>query len=281
MFRKRTKKVFPEGTFIPKPSRIASILHLSIAFTVLLGVILSPFLQDLFVYKSHTLLFDHVMGKTNSNPILERNFERFSKLPFSIQQNVLDSYTQIKNEFPLTFLEKAQKSLRLIKSLSLYTTLWILLSIIIPILILKKREGAEKAAYLLPLMVLLLLLSYPTVTKVQPSLYPSEEKIIKEFLKEPLSSDISIQYEQLSKGWKLYLIKEWSQKTPSQNPSEFEMQVEEGDFLFHLNFLLQSKPSSSSSILLYYLLFFWSLFYVYIVNRYHYKKVAFILPNVI
>ena len=92
---------------------------------------------------------------------------------------------------------------------------WIFFSIVIPILLLLKREGAKQAAWLLPLLVIAYGVDNHMTGKVPPvqpdaHLFPSEEVIVKTYLAAPMGSSPEIQREQLEKGWKRYLIEKWS-----------------------------------------------------------------------
>ena len=62
MFRKRTKKIYPPGTFIPTPARVCAIIQLCVAFTVLIWNMATPFAGELFNVKSKMILYHDVMG---------------------------------------------------------------------------------------------------------------------------------------------------------------------------------------------------------------------------
>lgn len=281
MFRKRMKKEFPPGTFIPLPARVAAIIQLCLAFSFLLWLISQPFMGDLFRVKSQMLVYQDVMGinpySNEKTERLERNALLFSHLPLAQKENLLEKYAALQKELNQTFFQKMQKLIRIFTiERSPFELAWILLSIFIPVLLLKRVEGAANAAWLLPALALLFLFDnqFHGIKEIEPEkdIFPSEQVIIRNYLEEPLSHDVLIQKTQLTRGWNLYLIRNWTQATASKNPFIFQQQAEEGEFWFNVkrlsffNLSVSNSPVKKSLYVLC-LYFVWNLFFAWLVNR--------------
>ena len=150
MFRKRVRKEFPPGTFISTPARVMAILQLCVAFTLIAWHAGEPFLGDLFNIKSKLVVYQFVLGIKN-----EANAERFARLPAIQRQQIERNYNTLQKQYNLPFWDKLKRSFEIIFfGIPSFELAWILLSIIIPILLLKKVEGAVQAVWLLPLATL-------------------------------------------------------------------------------------------------------------------------------
>ena len=116
----KKKKQFPPGTFIPTPARVAAIIQLCLAFSVILWCAGQPFMGELFAIKSKMILYQSVMGspdllkKGKDDPKLaarlERNAERFASLPLDQKQQLIRSYEQLHNKAEAPFLTKLWRS---------------------------------------------------------------------------------------------------------------------------------------------------------------------------
>lgn len=296
MFSKRKKIEFPPGTFIPTPARVMAILQLCIAFTVIISSMGYPFMGELFANKSRLLLYHTVMGGNISTTLnsdtpraqqyrqyLERNAERFEKLPFKQKSEIIQQHSALLANSHPSFLTKLGRSFHILAfELPALEQAWLLLSIIIPILVLKRVEGAARAAWLLPLLVLAYAIDnrWHSVNGDNPEeakLFPSEQIIVQDYLKTPLSNNILEQEGQLRQGWKLYLIKEWAKEVPSQDKELFEKQAEEGEYAFDVarleanskDKLLELTPfqkQESLTLLFCYLL--WNVSLAWCLNKY-------------
>ncbi len=248
MFCKRLKKEIAPGTFISTPARLMAILQLCLAFTVLAWQAGYPFMGELFEIKSKLLVYDYVMGVNNATYA-----EQFSNLPEKKKEEILREYQTLKAHLGRPFVDKALDSVeRVFFSLSPFKLLWIFFSIIIPILLLKKVEGAASVIWLLPLTTMVFIVHNRWYGEVVPlskdtQLFPTEEIIVNNYLRHPLSSDLNLQEKQLRNGWELYLIEEWAKETPSSDAFQFTLQKEKGDFAFNLARLsgLEIKPYKS------------------------------------
>jgi len=211
-----------------------------------------PFMGDLFTYKSQMLIYQNVMGddtllqKLNADKAtelhsqLERNKLRFQELPGQQKEKILKEYTHLQTLVTTTFMTKLGQSFRiLLWDIPPFELAWIVFSLVISILLLKRYEGAAQAAWLLPLITFLY--AYSNITQGKnlealsdAQLFPSESVIINDYLKKPLSPSIQEQQKQLMYGWQLYLIKVWAHEDPSMDPSVFQKQVEQGEYAFNV-----------------------------------------------
>lgn len=235
MFRKREKRHFPPGTFIPLPARIAAIIHLCLAFILLLWIGSMPFLGDFFAIKSEMLLYESVL----KNPLMEN-------LPETKRQNLQQGYHQLQEELQLSFTQKLKSAFRLLCiDTPPLEQAWLLFSLIIPILLLIRIEGAPQACILLPVIAL----AYAVDCRMHApqenlrDLFPSEQYIVENYVGRPLSSSISKQKAELTKGWHDYLVLEWGLEQPENDPVLFAKQVQKGEFAFNI-FRLQEHQGT-------------------------------------
>lgn len=284
MFKKRQKKEYPPGTFIPTPARICAIIQLCLAFTIILWNFSQPFMGELFAIKSQLLLYQDVMGITTKSvenlerqSRLERNRERFEALALDQKEAILDNYETLRRMTDRTFWVKLKRSLTVLAfDIPIYEKIWLVLSFLLPVMLLKRVDGARNAIWLLPLLAAVYAsdnyLYSPLRSPPNAELFPSEEVIISQYVEEPRSSNIFKQSDQLLKGWKLYLIKEWAMVDPSNDPAEFVIQAEAGEFLFNMHRLkvygspeglLSSRESHKEPMTLLLAYFLWNLFFAF------------------
>jgi hypothetical protein len=245
----KSKKEYPPGTFIVFPARLMTIVQLSLAFTLIAWHAGYPFMGELFHLKSKLLVYQHVLGIEDLSYA-----ERFNQLPEVQKATILRDYEALQNEYKQPFFSKLKKSAAiLLFGIPFFEKLWILLSVIICILLLKRVDGAVQAVWLLPFLVLCFSVENRWYGKKNESradarLFPTEEQILTEYLNSPLSAVIAEQQRQLSRGWDLYLIREWAREIPSNDADEYRRQKEQGDFAFHLARLEFLKPKSPIGI---------------------------------
>lgn len=230
---RRRKKTFPPGTFIPTPQRLMAIAQLCIAFSLLLWYAMQPFMGEYFDLRSRMLLYEYAMGTSTllkSKPGHEEKSQkqaiRFEKLP---EKEMLTSdYQQLQDYAKRPVLQKIEEGFRgLIQQVPPFEQAWIFFSIVIPILLLLKREGAKQVAWLLPLLVIAYGVDNRMTGKkpaIQPDahLFPSEEVIVTTYLDAPLGSNLQIQREQLETGWKRYLKEKWSSNLAADDNQRLE-----------------------------------------------------------
>ncbi len=241
MFRKRKKKYFLPGTFIPTPARVMAIIHLCMALSMFLWILSQPFMGDLFTVKSQLLFYETVMGKKElpNAGQMQRNAERFLTLPASVKNQIQVGYQQLTSELQKPLLQKLKHSLELLLTkTSPFELGWIVFSILIPLLLLIKIEGAVPAVWLLVILTIGYgvdnRLNAPVRTNPEAQLFPAETDLLLKYLKEPLNPNIFEQESQLKKGWHLFLVDQWAKESASKNQDQFGLQVEKGEFAFNL-----------------------------------------------
>lgn len=259
MFRKRVKKNFPAGTFIPTPIRVFAILHLCLAFTILLWNAGVPFMGDLYQIKSKMVLFQEVMDQ-----------KLFQTLPEKEKRDILQHYQNIQSQLKIPFQQKLTRSIeQLLFKVPPFKLAWLFFSIVISIQLLMRIEGAVQAVWLLPLLAGAYALDNrlnhsPAQLTQAELLFPSESFLVEQYVREPLSQQILEQQQQLKMGWKHYLIDQWD---PQHDNSE------RGEFYFNLERLKRTineksvnKPIREPLFLLA-LYLFWNLSYALIAKK--------------
>lgn len=286
---KRKTKKLPDYLFAPKPIRVLAILQLCAAFVVLCWFGIAPFVQNYFSTQSQSLLIKSITGTRegaagNLKAQINRNQERFKELSSEDQSAIINYSHWLKQQNSYSFYQTAKSVLEIFFfKISPFTQAWIFFSIAICILLLLRIEGAAQAALILPFILIIYCLSIQLQPQgmAKPSnedlLFPSEEFVVQEYLKESLSKKIMEQRKQLLKGWQHYVITEWAREVPSQNEEVFNQQVEKGEFAFALARLnaqqkdyLTTRTSSKAppaSPLLVILGILWSIGFAWGVNR--------------
>lgn len=286
MFRKRQKKHFPPGTFIPTPARVCAIIQLCLAFSVLLWNASEPFVGEIFTLKSRLLFYHDVMGipasdqeSTEKTERLARNAERFKALPKQSQEKLIRNLQTAQKQLQRSFWDKLKSVVALFGyKISPFELAWIVFSILISIMLLKRIEGASQAVWLLPLLVACYAVDTRWFAKenqenAESKLFPSEKELVDNYIEEPLSDNIFEQQEQLKDGWKHYLVIKWTAETPAEDKEVFDKQAEEGEFNFTLarlelrskqeDFLTTIKPNPPPSLWWLALYFFWNVYFAY------------------
>lgn len=222
----RIKKSYPEGTFIPTPARVCAIIQLCLSFSALLWFLSTPFLEQLFDQKSNKLLFEKITQN-----------KQFEQLPITTKAALQQGYEKMNAESHRSFIDKIVDSFNFSK-LPIYEFSWMLLAIVIPILVLKKVDGAKEAAWLLPLITLGYIIhvwSHPIQKAPSEALlFPKEDFLVSYYMETPLSDRIDEQQQQLLSAWQRYLVETWAHEEPSKELSTFSKQVEKGEFSFNV-----------------------------------------------
>lgn len=240
MFRKREKKVFPPNTFIATPARVAAIMHLCLGLTLLLWTAAKPFMGDLFSIKSEMLLYQAVVEK----PAL------LNELPKEQAEAIESNYQELKRKLQLPFGGKIKSVFVLLFSKTPpLKQMWLLFSLILPVMLLMRIEGAAQACCLLPLIVLAYAAdnyytAFPVKKSLDESLFPSEQQVVESYLSPPLSASILEQQIDLTKAWQRYLIDKWAHQPPSENPELFQKQLARGEFAFNVARIEKRKGTS-------------------------------------
>lgn len=281
MFAKRQRKQIPPEIFISKPARICAIIQLCLAFTVIIGTLLQPFAGDLFTVKSKLLLYKNVMGiPTPDEPLANDSLaahhkEWFNGLEAEQQQAILRQYHKWQSKLSHSFWEKTVQAFRkLALRVPAFEQAWILFSIILSVMLLKRVPGAREAIWLLPLITVFYALDNRLYGQSMHEVgdakfFPSEKILVERYIPtQSLSSDVFEQKTQLTQAWKLFLIHEWSREVPSQDLNVFEFQAEKGAFAFNAFRLSQSDGSEDhffykQSFLTLFIFIFWNIFFAF------------------
>ncbi len=233
--RKRNRKQHPPGTFLPMRQRVFAITQLCIAFSLILWFAFQPFMGEYFFLKSRLNLYDYVMGKGTVARDLnfkERQINRFELLNESQKKWINEDAHLLESVLKRPFTKKMEDGLLLLFfEIPSFELAWIVFSIIISIMLLKKKEGAKAAAWILPFITLCYAFSnYYTVTPPYKSpdliLFPQEHTLLQDYLKEPLSQSIEEQRSQLKRGWDQFLLSQWYTEKGREHP------LEEAEFAF-------------------------------------------------
>lgn len=205
MFRRRPKKNFPPGTFLPTSARVVAILHLCIAFTMILWYASQPFMGHYFAVKSRLAIFESVFVHPD-----------YAQIEDGQKLILQEKYGRLASALDTSFWRKCLQSIEVLcTQIPIYEQAWLLLSVILPIYLLKRREGSWQAAWLLPLLCLAFCLDNRLHGRAigltaEEKLFPSEQVIVEHYLKEPMSANILEQQDQLKRGWQNYLNQEWN-----------------------------------------------------------------------
>jgi hypothetical protein len=241
MFRKRIKKTFPPDTFIATKPRVLCIIQLCIAFTAFLLIAAKPFMTEHYQTKSEMLLFEYVMGKQDST-----RAELFKSLPIEKKDLIYSKYAPLVKKASTTFREKIIKSVDIILfEIPGFERAWIFFGILIPILLLKKVEGATQVIWLLPLITCCFVINNHfygvNFHRESDKLFPSEEFLEANYIKTSLKSlTIFEQQKELLKAWQLFLVKNYSHYALIEGEITLQQQILRGDFFFNLARLEQS-----------------------------------------
>jgi hypothetical protein len=279
-------KNLPPGTFIPTSQRLMAIGQLCLAFSLMMWVMIQPYMGEYFALRSRMLLYEYAMGtseivkaKTGDAEKLERNGQWFKQLPEQEQLLLREDFQHLRHYAKRPTLRKIVDGITtLVRDIPHFEQAWIFFSITIAILLLLKVDGAKPATWILPLIVLVYAIDNQTTGKT-PSLspdlqlFPTEEDIIHDYLNAPLAPSLLDQKEQLEKGWKRYLIDNWSTKRYLDR----YLQLEEAEFEFtiaRLNLLHGQSRSEwlkpfhdKSNPLILFLYFIWNVLFAWIVSR--------------
>lgn len=178
---------------------------------------------DYFAVRSQMLLHEYVMGSAptfkNAEEQAARQAERFDALPLEQRERLLGDYHVLQQHISRPFLDKMREGLyALLFETPAFELAWIVFAITISIMILLKREGAARAAWLLPFIVVAYGIDsrlYGRSPGLAPdaALFPTEKVLVEEYLQAPLSSHVPEQQTQLQLGWDQYLQKNWAEES--------------------------------------------------------------------
>lgn len=222
------------------------------------------------------------MTVTGLDKEMVQNELRFNDLPTNYQMTILRYLDDINDKLKQSFGKKLVRSVHILAfEISPIEQMWIVISLLVPLLFLMNAVQARQMAYLLPLIAICYALDnnwngYREINQ-EATLFPTEESIKTRYLKKPLSSTISLQQTELKLGWHDYLIDQWANETPATDPLERQQQIEKGQYRFQVARVLAqaSQPphlemyafrrKQSLAVLLIYV--FWNIFFSWFVNK--------------
>lgn len=248
---------YPVETFIPTSARVCAIIQLCLALMIILWNISLPFMGEIFAFKSQMLFYQDAMGIAKSTDSaerlarLERNKSRFELLPLEEKVQLIQRYKELQHLVQRMFFSKLGRSVHiLVYEIPFYEQLWLILSIVIPIMLLKRVEGACQAVWLLPLLTCAYAFNnhrygQPFAISNEAKLFPTENALIYDYLDEPVDPHFFKQKDQLLRAWKVYLVKEWSAHQASDHYENLSQQAEEGEFAFNIARIKSLLPPST------------------------------------
>lgn len=190
---------------ISKMARIACILQLCVAFSVLLWILGSPFTEALYENKKS-------LGELKW--ITTEHSEMFQTLPQLEQNRLLTLQERVTIRMQEPFMQKLAKSVEgLFVGMPVSKLIWLLLAVILPIMVMKQTEGAREAFWMLP--ALAIIYAWQLMPLQTPeSIYPTESYLESKYMEKPLAGSMEIQKNNLELAWKDYVVTEWS-KAPA------------------------------------------------------------------
>lgn len=226
---------------LPKSVKVAAILQLCIAFTLLLWFLLTPFLLPYYEARSDLLLIEASQGETKELELIDPVFATSLKERRSLQNSLFKNLSLPEKRSVLaldhekrvllkeTFLEKSQRALLFLMKAPFISYLFLFLSIMTPIALLLLKPIGRAA--LLPLLIttfFFTLFHYNLIDSKKSALIPSE----KELIDHPLKGSYIEQKNALEIAFQDYLIKNYLNETPSESAKIREAQLAKSEFFF-------------------------------------------------
>ena len=144
-------------------------------------------------------------------------------MPDEQKEQLKSELKDLQEHLGESFFKKSSKAFSILFfEMPIYERLWLLLSLIVPIMLLKKVDGAAQLVWLLPLLAAFYAFdnrwhgSSPAPAS-DYQLFPTEKTLVENYLNEPLSPNIFEQQGQLQKAWKEYLIQVWNKQAPRRS----------------------------------------------------------------
>ncbi len=218
--------------FIRTSARVMAILQLCVAFSTFLWIVSGPFLGEYVRSKSSALLFQAVMGNQEVPGRSARNWERYQQFSEHRRTGIERAYANLEEHMQRSFTSKCREVLRvLFFGISPLTQIWLILSISLPIMLLRRSEGAVAAVWLIPAVAFAFALDNHWHGKIadgrEAALFPTEAQ---------LSGDL-----ELSDAWHHYLADHWA----ATDEVGFVNRLESGEHAFNAAWLevrLQTVP---------------------------------------
>lgn len=267
-----------------KVVRLCAIFQLCLTCAWMLLLFFAPFMGEYWTTRASLLLFETVTGVGEGRFIphdkLLRHQERFLKLPPTVQTSVLEGYRQLELE------AKTPAGVRLKRAINLLThqeapflQAWFIAGMVLPVLLLLRKEGSVAALWLLPLISACYVLSHffysaAVPPSVDAQLFPTEEAL--KAYEDPALLHLS-EYARMQDAWNRYLLTHFAPKAPLA--TTLSTPLEEAEYQFTLSRVMAKikAPAKAAaqpifpqrSSLFLGLFFFWHLCFALIVERAH------------
>lgn len=267
---------------MPKRVRLCAIFQLCFTCSWFLLLLLSPFTGDYWTTRASLLLFETATGVGEGRFIpqekLLRHQERFQKLPQAQQAFILEGYHRLEQEAQASPSKRFQMALYLLTHQEApFLPAWFLAGLILPVLLLLRKEGSVYAIWLLPIIAACYLVSHFFYSSLSPlsadaKLFPTEVEL---HAYESPALAASSEYARLQDAWNRYLFTHWDpQSTHDLEEAEYQFNLarvmaktgadqEKKSLLSYPN----TFPQRSSLFLAFF--FLWHFFFALTVQRAH------------
>lgn len=198
---KKSRSPESETGDIPKSVRITCILQLCIVFSMLLWIAGKPFTEQLYEYRKGTKQLEWLIDlhPEKYENVSQGEKEILERMRSEIERGMQESFgTKFKRSIEALFLDTPLSKL-----------MWIVLAGVLSIMIMKQKEGAREAVWLLPLLAIVYAIQIGNSPPMK-SPYPSEEYLEKHYMHGSIGSTLEEQRTQLESAWQKYLATEWS-----------------------------------------------------------------------
>lgn len=214
--------------------RILIILHLCLAFAILLYLLVFPFLGAHFSVRSDLLIVESAMGKSNLldsispsqakalSSTLSYKRQNFPSLSIVDQKFLLGMETELHKEMNLSFSERMTRFGGMFLFIPLALWIWLALSFYLSVQLLRGRLVYSWVIWALPLLASLYGIENAYIGKLSPldQLIPSEAVLLSEKSADDMEGLSWIEKEQarLDAAWRDFLVDHYG--NPEIEPQE-------------------------------------------------------------
>jgi hypothetical protein len=202
-----------------KSAKALVILQLCITFITLCSYGLAPFMQELYTYRSRLFLAQTVLGSEDllayapQEKMKLKAMKALAKqLPEPDRVRIQEDAAHYQRKLNNPFISKLGRSISILfKELPLLILAQLCLALLISFALLYSIEGAQQAAWILPILSLVILFDN-TLRPVQP---PTPEELYYPKVKEIEALGVgSSAKERFQTGWNSWLVNNWAEKAP-------------------------------------------------------------------
>jgi len=191
-----------------RKQRIILICHLCFAFTYMLWLFLQPPLKHQMQARANQLLTEAIT-----------THEQFDTLPQE-EQNGLTEHTPIQKSPYLPALFQVFK-----QTPPLFLA-WLVLSLLLPIGLIFRIEGAAACLWLLPVMIAAqILFSFSKEESKTDTFFPSEQYVLQTYAPKDANPSFFKKRQVLQTSWHNYLLAEWATPEDSLDLALFNFNV--------------------------------------------------------